>query len=90
MLNGDYRHFISRSVKPVQWVGQWKSADSQEFKIIYQGSGGGLMLCYIAIDSQNKLRLRSFVLVGGGGLVDYCLQYDVSGSCSQCQEEYHL
>jgi hypothetical protein len=91
MLNGEYKHFISMSSQPIQSVATFALGSLQEYKILYSGSGGGLMLCLISIDtSNNAIRLSSFVSIGLTSIVNNCDQYSTSVQCLQCLPGYHL
>jgi hypothetical protein len=91
MLNGEYRHFISLTSQPIQSVGTFKLGNTEQFKVLYSGSGGGLMLCLISIDTTNNaLALSSFVSIGITSIVSNCDQYSMSVQCLQCQPGYHL
>ncbi len=51
MLLGEYRHFITKSTDKIKSV-SIEAVNSQKiYKILYYGSGGGLMLCLISINS---------------------------------------
>lgn len=91
MLNGEYRHFISLTSQPIQSVATYSLGSLREYKILYSGSGGGLMLCLISIDSTNNaIRLSSFVSIGLTSIVNNCDQYSTSVECLQCLPGYHL
>ena len=91
MLNGEYRHFISLTSQPVQSVATYSLGSTRDYKILYSGSGGGLMLCLISIDSTNNaIRLSSFVSIGLTSIVNNCDQYSTSIQCLQCLPGYHL
>jgi hypothetical protein len=92
MLNGEYKHFISLTLQPVQSVSTFQIGDQINFKILYSGSGGGLMLCLISISMTlgTLPLLSSFVPIGVTNIVDNCDQYSLSISCLQCVQGYHL
>jgi len=91
MLNGNYKHFISQTVQPIQSVSTFNIGEQIQFKILYSGSGGGLMLCLISVTtSNNALQLSSFVPIGITSVVDNCDQYSMSVQCLQCLPGYHL
>jgi hypothetical protein len=105
MLNGEYKHFINLTAKPtsltaqsisltaqpIQSVATYSLGSSREYKILYSGSGGGLMLCLISIDTTNNaIRLSSFVSIGLTSIVNNCDQYSTSIECLQCLPGYHL
>ena len=91
MLNGGYKYFITRSPSHIKSVNlEYDSLDAN-FRIIYFGSGGGLMLCIISINILTKvIQLRSFVAIDGGYLVEKCLDYGSDFKCKACEEGYHL
>jgi hypothetical protein len=91
MLNGEYKHFISLTAQPIQSVATYSLGTLREYKILYSGSGGGLMLCLISIDNTNNaIRLSSFVSIGLTSIVNNCDQYSTSVQCLQCLPGYHL
>ena len=91
MLKGEYKHFISRTAQPVQSVSTFYSGDKVEFKILYNGSGGGLMMCLISVNRfNNALVLQSFVPIGITRVIENCSQYSLSVECLQCVPGYHL
>ena len=49
MLNGDYKSYISRSLQPIISVSSYQNLSTTAFKIIYEGSGGGILMCIINI-----------------------------------------
>lgn len=91
MLNGDYKHFITRSPAYIKSVHlEYESLDAN-FRIIYFGSGGGLMLCVISINILTKaIQLRSFVAIDAGYLVNKCSDYGSDFKCKACEHGYHL
>lgn len=91
MLNGQYKHFISLTAQPIQSVGTFELGNTKQFKVLYSGSGGGLMLCLVSIDTTNNaLTLSSFVSIGLTNIIQNCDQYSTSIQCLQCQQGYHL
>lgn len=91
MLNGDYKHFISRTSQPIQSVSTFNLGSQMQFKVLYAGSGGGLMLCLISINTlNNALTLSSFVPIGVTSVIDNCDQYSLTVKCLQCLPGYHL
>lgn len=46
---GEYNHFISKSQTPWQSIALQLNSTSRNYRIIYLGAGGGLMLCMITI-----------------------------------------
>jgi hypothetical protein len=74
MKKGEYGHFISRSAQPVTSVHFFNASPMRHFKILYEGSGAGLLLCLIGINTEtNQISLRSFVTIGTTQLVDLCI-----------------
>lgn len=92
MLTGSYKHFITASPnKQVQSVATFTLGNLKQFKILYSGSGGGLMLCLVSVDiTTNALILSSFVSISTTDIVDNCDQYSLNTKCESCQEGYHL
>lgn len=91
MLNGDYKHFITRSPVYIKSVSlEYESLDAN-FRIIYYGSGEGLMLCIISINILTKtIQLRSFVAIDVNRLISNCLDYSNDLECNACEAGYHL
>ena len=82
MMKGEYRHFISRSSQPVVSVAYFTAGIQNQYKILYSGSGGGMMMCIISISTQNnQVVLNSFVPIGVTNVIDNCGQYDLSLNC---------
>ena len=52
MKKGEYGHFISKSAEPIISVHTYDSSLIRQFKILYQGSGAGLLLCFIGIHME--------------------------------------
>ena len=92
MLTGSYKHFITASPnKQVQSVATFTLGNLKQFKILYSGSGGGLMLCLVSVNiTTNALILSSFVSISTTDIVDNCDQYSLNTKCESCQEGYHL
>lgn len=62
-----------------------------EFKILYEGSGGNLLMCLIGINISTKnIILRSFVTIGRTQVIESCIDYTTSMACQKCEEGYHL
>lgn len=83
MLTGNYKHFITASPnKQVQSVATFTLGNLKQFKILYSGSGGGLMLCLVSVDITTNLPiLSSFVSIGTTDIVDNCDQYSLNTKC---------
>jgi diacylglycerol kinase family enzyme len=91
MLNGEYSHFINHVAQPVQAVSFFTNAGQNNYKILYSGSGGGLMMSIISITMATKaLQLSSFVPIGTSNVVANCAQYGETLACQVCVVGYHL
>ncbi len=91
MRTGEHKHFISRTAQPVVSVSYFSSGDQNQYKILYNGSGGGVMMSIISIiRSTNKVTLNSFVTIGVTNLVDNCGEYDNQLVCIKCVFGWHL
>jgi hypothetical protein len=91
MLNGEYKHFISRTAQPVVSVSYFTSGSQNQYKILYNGSGGGLMMCIITITLSNyAIVLNAFVTIGITNIVDNCGQYTEQANCVECLIGWHL
>jgi hypothetical protein len=91
MLYGEYRSYISRGSQPVKSVSSFRANGEVQFRILYNGSGGGLMLCIITVKtSNNAIILNSFVLIALTNVIQYCDQYSLNIECLQCSAGYHL
>lgn len=76
MLHGNYKHFITQSPTYIKSIRVDYDDLEANFKIIYYGGGGGLMLCIISINILTKaIQLRSFVAIDAAKLVENCLTY---------------
>lgn len=61
------------------------------FKILYEGSGGGLMLCIMSINQiTRQITLSALVTIGVNNIVDHCNDYSNTLTCLRCNEGYHL
>ena len=91
MKRGEYGHFISKSTQPITSIHSYDLKGMRQFKILYEGSGAGLLLCLIGINMEtNKIELRSFVTIGVTKYVDLCIDYTTLSECIRCAEGYHL
>jgi hypothetical protein len=73
MLYGEYRSYISKGTQPVRSVSSFRTNGEVQFRILYNGSGGGLMLCIITIKTANNaIILNSFVLIALTNVIQYC------------------
>jgi len=74
MQNGEYSHFISRTTQPIISVSFYLANMTNNYKILYDGSGGGLLLCIIGISTvNNQINLRSLVNIGVTNIVNLCV-----------------
>lgn len=91
MRKGEYSHFISRTENPIQSVFQSTAKGFRDYKILYEGSGGNLLMCIIGINIETKeIVLRSFVTIGRTQMIDYCIDYATTMQCNRCNNGYHL
>lgn len=91
MINGEYKHFISLTAQPIVSVSYFSVAGQNQYKILYNGSGGGLMMSIITINTaSNAIQLNSFVPIGITNVIDNCGSYDLSLNCVQCLNGWHL
>ena len=72
-------------------VAYFASGNQNQYKILYNGSGGGLMMCIITIwTDTNARQINSFVPIGVTNIVDNCGQYDLQIRCLACVLGWHL
>ena len=72
-------------------VAYFASGNQNQYKILYNGSGGGLMMCIITIwTDTNARQINSFVPIGVTNIVDNCGQYDLQINCLACVLGWHL
>ena len=91
MKFGEYSHFISKTKQSIISVHAYDTNLTRQFKILYEGSGGGILMSIIGIDlNTNKITLRSFVVIGINKIVDECIDYTVNSNCIRCEIGYHL
>jgi hypothetical protein len=77
--------------QPVVSVAYFTSGYQNQYKILYNGSGGGLMMCIITVWTNNNARqINSFVPIGATNIVDNCGQYDLQSRCLACRIGWHL
>lgn len=90
--NGQYKHFISRVSNPIYSVHYYTTGGAYSFKVLYEGSGGGLMLLIadVGLPPAYAVTIRSFVAIAVTKLIPYCLDYDLSPVCIRCIDGYHL
>lgn len=88
---GQYGHYISRVGNPVYSIHYHTNGNTVSYKVLYEGSGGGLFLCIADVDQNLKVGIRSLVVISLTQIVDYCIDYDISSvNCIRCQSGYHL
>lgn len=63
-----------------------------QYKILYFGSGGGLMMSIMTISTLNidSFTLNSFVPIGTTNVIDFCGLYNEALQCVACNIGYHL
>lgn len=66
------------------------TSDTYSFKLLYQGSGGGLFLCIADIPLSLTVQLRSLTPISASNMIDFCVDYNTEGSCLRCASSYHL
>ena len=72
-------------------VAYFTVGSQNQYKILYNGSGGGLMMCIISIDANtNAIQINSFVPIGVTNVIDNCGQYDLQMKCVECAIGWHL
>ena len=82
---------MSRTAQPVHAVSTFSFNTLQQYKILYYGSGGGLMMSIITISTiTNAIQLNSFVLIATSSLIDNCGLYNEALQCVACTVGYHL
>ena len=86
-----YAHYISRMGNPIYSVHYYMNGSSHSYKVLYEGSGGGLFLCIADVSADLKVRIRSLVVISLTQMIDYCIDYDISSvDCMRCQQGFHL
>ena len=92
MLKGEYGHFISRVAQAVYAVSYFAVGNENQYKILYFGSGGGLMMSIITytVAADKPIKLNAFVPIGTTNIIDNCVLYTDSLKCSACIPGYHL
>lgn len=91
MLNGQWNSFISRTAQPIFAVSFFTYLGQNQYKILYSGSGGGLMMSLMSIQiGTTNLLLNSFVPIGSSYVINYCADYDNTLRCLSCMSGYHL
>ena len=88
---GEHRHRISMTQEPVFSVSTYRRDDWDSFKILYDGTGGAVVMCIGDVNVNNfQVRVRSIVVISVHQLVDYCNSYNAFQKCERCIEGYHL
>lgn len=87
---GQYSHFISRSSNPIFSIHYYLIDRQYTYKILYQGSGGGLFLCIADVPPNLNVKLRSLTPISASNVVDYCEDYNESIKCVRCGKGKHL
>lgn len=65
--------------------------DFRDFKILYEGSGGNLLMCLIGINTKtNSILLKSFVTIGRTQIIEDCVDYTSVMECDRCKDKHHL
>ncbi len=91
MLTGQFNSFISRTSQPIFAVSYFTYLGMNQYKILYSGSGGGLMMAIMEIPIGTiKFQLNSFVPIGSSYVINYCADYDNTLRCLTCMSGYHL
>ena len=88
---GEYKHRISRTEEPVFSVYTYQTGESQSFKILYDGTGGAVILCIGDVNKDSfSPTIRSIVVISIHQRIDYCNLYDEAQRCERCIDGYHL
>lgn len=76
LRSGEYKHFISRSIQPVFFAAYSQLQSWRHYELIYQASGGGLLLCLVNYDAGSQaVAIQSIVSIASTQLVEHCLSY---------------
>jgi hypothetical protein len=76
LRSGEYKHFISRSTQPVFFAAYSQLQSWRNYELIYQASGGGLLLCLVNYDAASQaVAIQSIVSIATAQLVEHCLSY---------------
>lgn len=88
---GEHKHRISSTQNPVFSVYTYIKDDTQSFKIVYDGTGGAVILT-IGDVNRNTLepKIRSITVISIHQIIDYCSLYDDRSRCIRCTDGYHL
>jgi hypothetical protein len=70
LRSGEYRHFISRTSQPVYFAAYSQLQSWRNYEVIYQASGGGLLLCLVNYDAASlAIAIQSIVSIGTSQLI---------------------
>jgi hypothetical protein len=75
---------------PIFSVHYYTTKDTFSYKLLYEGSGGGLLLCIADVHPNMSVILRSLTPISSSSVVDYCQDYNTVGKCLSCSNAYHL
>lgn len=90
ITKGQYSHYISRVSNPVYSVHYYVTNETYSYKLLYQGSGGGLFLCIADVPLNLVVGLRSLTPISASLMIDFCIDYNTEGNCLRCGNFYHL
>lgn len=91
LRSGEYKHFISQSLQPVYFAAYSQLQAWRNYEVIYQASGGGLLLCLVNYDAGSQaVAIQSIVSIGTAHLFEHCLSYTTALECNYCRQGYHL
>ena len=69
-----------------------KNYTSFGYKVLYEGTGGGLFLCIAEVPSNTyAVKIFSLTVIELAQIVDNCIDYEISTTkCIRCASGYHL
>ena len=89
--NGEYSHFISRSSTPVYSVHYSINGTTYGYKVLYEGTGGGLFLCITQVSEALRVSIFSLTTISMTYLIENCIDYDqITSKCIRCGKDFHL
>ncbi len=95
-IRGEHSSFLRRT-NPVYSVHYYKKSNNTDsYKILYHGSGGGLYLCIgditVTEDVKTKYTIELRSLVAISAYTDNCVDYSSKDlkECLRCVEKFHL